>query len=350
MRRLLLAVTTLAVLLLVALILSAAGGRVFGHPEADNTMPLTTVMGNWLGLADPGPAGLGRGVRLPRLARTTRPVPAAPSLMWTGVPEADQRAVAATPWRAAGGTANFGERRAERRAAAGRSIRRRPQPHEFDPTWPLAVSREDLDEFWSTTRMARRDEIQLRRQFLRGLEKIFHEAKGRTQSGGCGYWLAPHLWFVAGLTRDEVTGGEEEPTFLTEVVGPPYAEVFTAAVRRYVYRLLKALQVDLIFVEDGVGYRKLVRVLRVLFEVYDKGAGRSGAEDVHFRGLTKVRVMFHDFDVDEPFRSNEVPGAEVRPSGPAPGAARLPRPRRRRRVHRAAVQPRPDAGADLVGV
>ena len=191
--------------------------------------------------------------------------------------------------------------------------------------------------------MARRDEIQLRRQFLRGLEKIFHEAKGRTQSGGCGYWLAPHLWFVAGLTRDEVTGGEEEPTFLTEVVGPPYAEVFTSPVRRYVYRLS----------QGPAGGPDLRRGRRRLPQAGPRAANavrgvRQGgrpkrAEDVHFRGMTKVRVMFHDFDVDEPFRSNRVPGTEVRSARPAPGAARLPRSRRRGGVRRAAVQLRPDA-------
>jgi hypothetical protein len=189
------------------------------------------------------------------------------------------------------------------------------EAHEFDPAWPLAISRADLAGDFVYDRMARRDEIQLRRRFLRGLETIFNEAKNRTHTGGCGYWLAPHLWFVAGLTRDEVTGGEEEPTFLTEVVGPPYSEVFTQPVRRYVYRLFKSLQVDLIFVEDGIGYRKLARVLRVLFEVYDKGAGRKRSEDVHFQGLTKIRVMFHEFDVDEPFRSTKYPEPKFAPLG-----------------------------------
>jgi hypothetical protein len=188
--------------------------------------------------------------------------------------------------------------------------------HEFDPSWPLAIARTELGDEFVYSRMARRQEIQLRRQFLRGLERVFHEAKGRKSSGGCGYWLAPHLWFVAGLTRDEVSGGEDEPAFLTEIIGPPYAEVFALPVRRYLYRLLKAQQVDLIFVEDGVGYRKLVKVLRVLFEQYDKGAGQKRSEDVHFRGLTKVRVMFHDFDVDEPFRpSSKYPEPKFAPLG-----------------------------------
>jgi hypothetical protein len=177
------------------------------------------------------------------------------------------------------------------------------QVHEFDPDWPLAVSRSDLAGEFVYTRMSRRDEIQLRRNFLRGLAKIFQETRERSSGGGCGYWLAPHLWFVAGLTRDEVT----------EIVGPPYAEVFTLPVRRYIYKLLKALRVDLIFVEYGVSFRKLIRVFRLMFEVYDKGAGKKRCDDVQFQGVTKVRVMFHDFDVDEPFRSSRYPEPKFAP-------------------------------------
>jgi hypothetical protein len=313
MRRLLFAITTLVVLLLMALVLSAAGGRVFGHADAENMMPLTTVMGNWLAWLTPGLL-LSAAVFVYLAWRNDPGRPGRPTAHIADVPDADRKDMARL-LRHHGWRVNFGEPGPSdvglKLVAPNES-----QVGEFDPTWPLAVSCDDLQGSLVYDRMARRDEIQLRRQFLRGLEKIFHEAKRRSRSGGCGYWLAPHLWFVAGLTRDEVTGGEEEPTFLTEVVGPPYAEVFTLPVRRYIYRLFKALQVDLIFVEDGVGYRKLVRVLRKLFEVYDKGAGQKRSEDVHFRGMTKVRVMFHDFDVDEPFRpSSKYPEPKFAPLG-----------------------------------
>src|SRR5262245_56515779 len=313
MRRLLLAFTTVVVLLLTALVMSAAGGRLFGHPDEANTMPLTTVMGNWLAWLTPGFL-LSAGVFVFLAWRNDPARLGRPRAHLAGISESDQTAVA-RQLRHHGWDANFGE-------PGQNDVRLRvvhpeaSEVHEFDPSWPLAVSRADLADEFVYTRMIRRDEIQLRRQLLRGLEKIFHEAKGRKSAGGCGYWLAPHLWFVAGLTRDEVTGGEDEPSFLTEVVGPAYGEVFTLPVRRYLYRLLKSVQVDLIFVEDGVSYRKLARVLRVLFEVYDKGAGRRRSEDVHFRGLTKVRVMFHDFDVEEPFRpSSKYPEPKFAPLG-----------------------------------
>jgi hypothetical protein len=312
MRRLLLAVTTLSVLLLTALILSAAGGRVIGHPDNENAMPLTAVVGNFLAWLTPGLL-LSAAVFVFLAWRNDPARPGRPGAHVADVPEGERPAIARLlrrrGWRVRFGTPAVNDVRL-RLVAPEKS-----EALEFDPAWPLAVSRADLEGEFVYTRMIRRDEIQLRRQLLRGLDRLFGDARRRTKSGGCGYWLAPHLWFVAGLTRDEVTGGEEEPTFLTEVVGPPYADVFTLPVRRYAYRLLKALQVDLIFVEDGVGYRKLARVLRVLFEVYDKGAGLKRTEDVHFRGLTKVRVMFHDFDVDEPFRSSKYPEPKFAPLG-----------------------------------
>ncbi|HKB02584.1 MAG TPA: hypothetical protein VKD90_10215 [Gemmataceae bacterium] len=312
MRRLLLAVTTLVVLLLVALVMSAAGGRVFGHPDEQNLMPLTTVMGNWLAWLTPGLL-LSAGVFVFLAWRNDPARPGRPTARVSGVPAAERRTIARLLHQR-GWKANFGTARP---TDVGLELvhPERSQVHEFDPTWPLTVSRADLEAQFVYTRMERRNEIQLRRQFLRGLNRVFQEAKRRGKAGGCGYWLAPHLWFVAGLTRDEVAGGEEEPTFLTEVVGPPFVEVFSLPVRRYVYQLLKGVQVDLIFVEDGIGYRKLARVLRMLFEVYDKGAGQKRAEDVQFRGMTKVRVMFHDFDVNEPFRSGKYPEPKFAPLG-----------------------------------
>jgi hypothetical protein len=285
---------------------------VFGHPDDQNAMPLTTVMGNWLAWLTPGLL-LSAGVFVFLAWRNDPARPGRPVAHVADVPEVERREIKRL-LRRRGWAVRFG-------VPGPHDVRLRlvhpdrSQAHEFDPTWPLAVSRTDLEGEFVYSRMERRDEIQLRRHLLRGLDRLFGEAKRRAKSGGCGYWLAPHLWFVAGLTRDEVTGGEDEPAFLTEMVGPPYAEVFSLPVRRYVYRLLKALQVDLLFVEDGVGYRKLARVLRVLFEVYDKGAGQKRTEDVHFRGLTKVRVMFHDFDVDEPFKSSKYPEPKFAPLG-----------------------------------
>ena len=71
--------------------------------------------------------------------------------------------------------------------------------------------------------------------------------------------------------------------------------------------MLRALEIDLIFVEDGVGWRRLRRVLRALFEVFDVHGGRRPAEEVHFRGLPGTRVLIHEFQFDDPFKSELYP-------------------------------------------
>jgi hypothetical protein len=70
---------------------------------------------------------------------------------------------------------------------------------------------------------------------------------------------------------------------------------------------MRATRVDLVFIEDGVSFKRLRRVLRVLFEVYDVHAGRRPAEEVDFRGLPGTRVVIHDFQFDEPYQSRTYP-------------------------------------------
>jgi hypothetical protein len=175
--------------------------------------------------------------------------------------------------------------------------------------WPLPVTMTDLESdagLWE--RLRRRVEIQARRKVVAGLERLFKIAAARPPRGGNGYWVAPHLWFIAGLMRD----GEDEPdlaenTILSRTAGPPYHRLLPRAARHHMYRLLRGVQVDLIFVEDGVGFRRFRKVLRVLFETYDIHAGRRPAEEIDFRGLPGTRVLIHDFQFDEPFKSETYP-------------------------------------------
>ena len=158
-------------------------------------------------------------------------------------------------------------------------------------------------------RLTRRHEIQARRRIVTALERLFKRIGHRTYNNGQGFWVAPHFWFIVGLTRD---AQEEEidladSPMLSGTVGPAFHRVMPRAARHHFYELMRALHVDLIFVEDGVKFRRLVKVLRRMFEVYDKHAGRKPAEDIHFVGLTGTRVMIHDFQLDEPFKSETYP-------------------------------------------
>jgi len=179
--------------------------------------------------------------------------------------------------------------------------------------WPLPVTVADLETDEGTwERLLRRDEIQCRRKVISALERLFKLAGSRPRRGGSGYWVAPHFWFVTGLMRDTQRDADDEfdladGAILAGTVGPPYHRLLPRAARHHVYRMLRALQVDLIFVEDGVTFKRLRKVLRVLFEVYDVHGGRRPAEEVDFRGLPGTKVLIHDFQFDEPFRSESYP-------------------------------------------
>ena len=169
-----------------------------------------------------------------------------------------------------------------------------PVPEE-GPT--LRFTLEQLSQPQTLERIARRDVIQRRRHLLRGLRSIFRTAAARKGRSGSGYWVAPQFWFVDGLTRDEF---DDEDTNMLDVIPPLYYKILPRPARRHFFDVTRALAVDLIFVEDGVGYRNLRRVLRVLFERYDIDGGRRPLTEIHFAGLPKVRVILHNFDFQQP--------------------------------------------------
>lgn len=188
----------------------------------------------------------------------------------------------------------------------------RSEATEFDPRWPLAVSVDDLKQGEVFERVERRQEIQWRRNLTRGLERLFKSISGQPKKDGSGSWIGPHLWFMTGVVRDDTDPQDErdDAPMLAKVVGPTYDRVFHRGTRSYCYRLMRKLSVDLIFVEDGISYRRFQRVLRVMFEIVDRFGNdpeRCRAREVHFNGLPKMKVMIHDFTVDRPFQSEGYP-------------------------------------------
>jgi hypothetical protein len=177
------------------------------------------------------------------------------------------------------------------------------------PEWPLQVTAETLQRPAILERLSHRDAVQKRRRFLSGLERLFKRAARFQFRSGSGFWLAPHLWILNGLIRDAQA---DEPNLeggaiISNIIGPPYHRVLSRPVRHYAYQVFRAVQVDLIFVEDGVGFRRLSRVLRMMFEVFDVYDGRRKVEEVHFQGITGVRVLIHDYQLAEPFHSDVYP-------------------------------------------
>lgn len=302
--RVLAIVAGLSALLLFDILMTASGGRTYGARIGEEAMPVTATLGAIAAWVVPGLLA----VALFRLWVARRKDPARRSSPQIHV---------------AGGDAAARRRAVRQLQAGGWKVSAAPTPREpgtvgvelveparseateFDPRWPLKMSEADLANPEVRRRLDRRDEIQLRRQFFRGLAKLFKRASAFKGPGGGGYWLAPHWWFIEGMGREDADGADDDTA--PPLVGPPYHRVFPARARQQFYRVLRATQVDMIFVEDGVSYRKLEKVLRVLLELYDVHDGRRKAEELHFRGLPKVRVMIHEYEPGNPFRSDVYP-------------------------------------------
>ena len=181
----------------------------------------------------------------------------------------------------------------------------RSEAREFDPIWPLKLSLNDLRSTEVRERLVRRDEIQLRRRAFRGMSKLFKQAFAERKRKGGGYLFAPHWWFITGLDRDDATTRRDDRPELARVIGPQYQQAFGRRVRQQFHQVLRALEVDMIYLEDGVRYRSFVKVMRMLFELYDRNAGERRAEDLMFQGIPKVRVILHEYAHDKPFRTSD---------------------------------------------
>ncbi len=295
-------ITALTSILIFTVLLTACGGRLFGPPRMDDVMPVTALFGAVAAWLMPGlllVVGL-------RLWAARRQDPARRTLPTVHIDGEDanalkhaMRTVQSWGWKVRSAPA--------RREATNVGIAVVPaeqsQASEFDPQWPIKVSVEDLETGTVKPRLERRDEIQVRRQLFRGLQKIFKRASAFKGPGGGGFWLAPHWWFVEGVGREDADTEDVAPP----LVGPPYARAIPPRARQQAHAVLRSTRIDMIFVEDGVTFKSLERVLRVVTELHDVHGGQRKAEEHHFRGLPKVKVMIHDYEPGNPFRSDNYP-------------------------------------------
>lgn len=166
--------------------------------------------------------------------------------------------------------------------------------------WPRAVTAAQLGDPALHRALARRAELQARRRLRRGVTRLLREARARRRErdAGIGHWVAPHLWFVVHMGRD----GEEE----LDTAGTPYHRLLPRSARSHLFVVLGALEVDLLFVEDGVSTRSLERVLSLVFEFYDL-FGERRLEERHFAGLPGVRVLLEELGLREARRPSRYP-------------------------------------------
>jgi hypothetical protein len=305
LRRALTVIIGLAALLAFDVLLTACGGRLFNANAShnDDAMPLTALLGTVAAWLMPGLLA----VVLVKLYSARKGDPARRTLPTLHVSGADTTAVrksvqVAKRW-------SWTVRRTPAQREPGQVAVEvvepaRSEATEFDPHWPLKVSVADLEAGAVKERLDRRDEIKVRRQLFRGLQKLFKRASAFKGPAGGGFWLAPHWWFVEGVGREDADASSEDAPPL---VGPAYSRIIPARARQHAHAVLRATQIDMIFVEDGVTFRNLERSLRVLTELYDVHGGKRRAEEMHFRGLPKVKVMIHEYEPGNPFRSDLYP-------------------------------------------
>ncbi|MFG0319793.1 MAG: hypothetical protein ACF8XB_21155 [Planctomycetota bacterium JB042] len=278
-------------------LLMATGGRAFGAPSSGLT-PITDGLGlvaSWLA----GPAMLlTSGVVLAKLREARRFDPATPcptSVHVTPAYDVDDARREAVDGR-------FAERGFRVRWAPASSrvedvpvrLVERVDPRR-ERTWPRDVSARSLEVPEQLDVLARRDVVQRRRELLSGLGVMVGRAREREFTRGCGLWIAPHLWYVLGICRDTAEAEPEEGTGTVDgVIGLPYHVVLPRAARSHAYELLRCVEVDLIFLEDGVPWSAARTILRALFRHHDLRRARVEATDLPTVPGVRVLVDEHE--------------------------------------------------------
>ena len=166
--------------------------------------------------------------------------------------------------------------------------------------WPRPVTAEELESGELDDLLRRRFEHLCRRTLARGIERAFDAVAHYRFERGTGFWIAPHCPFVTHLTRDvdESASGW---------IGEPWRKLIASPAREHLRRVMNALELDLIFVEDGVRVPELKRVLALIFEHYDF-FGPTRLEDLRlFTGLPRLRIVVHDYVLEEPYRATGYP-------------------------------------------
>jgi hypothetical protein len=150
-----------------------------------------------------------------------------------------------------------------------------------------------LAEVRAADRSMRREEL------VSAIRRLLTSARLRQFQTGTGFWIAPHLWYVPAMSRDT-----DEETSLT--VGPPYHKIMSAEARQHAYEVFRAVNVDLVFIEDGVPVEGVEHVFGQLFGHFDLW-GVDPIEDRHIFPTPGVRVLIHAFEFDAPLDEDGYP-------------------------------------------
>lgn len=294
-----LAATGLGILVLVAI------GDRLGVPGG-STMPLTTFLGGavaWSGAAAYAVWAWSFPLKtfVHRFRDPAKPLAIRVEMLGSRLADRDSL----ERLRAAGFEVRFAAASGEHSAGVSVELDERalrpedPGHHELPVSGRITIHPDDLHHPDVQDAIRHVHEVRCRRELLRGLDDLFRFAAERRFEQGHGFWIAPHLWFVTHMTRDT----SEDDSWS---VGPPYHRLLDRSARHHLHRILHALEIDLLFVEDGVRFDHLRLVFRALFDAYDFfGGGR--AEERHFDGLPGVRVVIHEFTMERSFTESGYP-------------------------------------------
>jgi hypothetical protein len=180
---------------------------------------------------------------------------------------------------------------------------------EFFPVWPLKICAEDLQNPDVQERLRRRHELMLRHRFKKRFKQMMTRLLRKHRRNPGGYWFAPHWWFIESMGREEKRTRRrrsqgEDTGDLMEHIRPSYDKLFGTRVRQYAHEVLSAVQVDVIYIQDGVKLRSMMHVMENLFEVYDRSGGNQAVEDHHFLGIPGVRTMILDMSPQTPLEQH----------------------------------------------
>lgn len=165
-----------------------------------------------------------------------------------------------------------------------------PVPATGSP-WTGRATIADLGRPGFLARLARRHRVQARRALRKGLVRVLGRLRAGEDAPGTGTWIAPHLWIATHPTRDGV-----DPDVLPR--GPSWRRLLPQAARAALAETLRAIDVDLLFVEDGVRPRSFARVLDLCFEHHDLFGTRRCEDARHFAGIPGVRVVLHEIGLE----------------------------------------------------
>jgi hypothetical protein len=181
-----------------------------------------------------------------------------------------------------------------------------------DREWFRTITRDELGTKALHQAIRRRSTQICRRAFRHGIRRALKFAQQRQYEKGSGYWIAPHLWFVTHLTRDE-----DEETNIFGNIGQPWRTLIPMAARSEFYGLLRRLQIDLLFVEDGVRPKAVERVLQSLFDHDDRKPNQPLTPEHPFVGIPGIHEILHEHSLGGQLGKKDYPEPDYEEVGRA---------------------------------